>query len=196
MLRIENNEVIQFRASSLGKLIRIVGFQFKHYCNEMKLTYSVFGKTPTAEQIDELCPEYFDRTITSTVFTGMVIEALLYDYAVVKRSKTYADKVSRKPIDTEFSEIVRDIFGKQGGEESELSARLDKFKEVRVHFVHNKSTEMARYNKKNLDYLSPDKCLQLLIDFFEYFSNLDPKYALAKLTLEHLNDLQVRERGF
>jgi len=196
VLRIENEEVIQFRASSLENLIRIVGFQFKHNCNEMKLIYSNFGKEPTIEQINELCPEYFDRTITSTVFTGMVIEALLYDYAVVKRSKTYAEKVSGKPIDIEFSEIARDILGKESCEENELSARLEKFKKVRVHFVHNKSTEIGKYNKKNLDYLSPDGCLQLLIDFFKYFSNFDQEYTLAQLTLEHLKDLQVTARGF
>lgn len=162
----------------------------------MKLIYSTFGKESTVEQINELCPEYFDRTITATVFTGMVIEALLYDYAVVKRSKTYAEKVSGKPIDIEFSEIARDILGKESCEESELSVRLEKFKKVRVHFVHNKSTETGKYNKKNLDYLSPDGCLQLLIDFFGYFANIDQEYILAQLTLEQLNELQVSERGF
>jgi hypothetical protein len=196
VIKIENGELIQFRASSLGKLIRIVCFQFEHYCSEMKLIYSTFGEEPTDKQINKLCPEYFDRTITATVFTGMVIESLLYDYAIVKRSKTYAEKVSGKPIDLEFSEITRDILGKEGCEESELSARLKKFKKVRVHFVHNKSTETGKYNNKNLDYLSPSGCLQLLIDFFGYFANIDQEYILAQLTLDQLKELQVSKRGF
>ena len=196
MIKVENDELIQFRSSSLGKLIRIVGYQFKHYCSEMKLIYFTFGRESTAEQINELCPEYFDRTITATVFTGMVIEALLYDYAVVKRSKTYAEKVSGKPIDIEFTEIARDIFRNEGHDESEMSARLDKFKKVRVHFVHNKSTDLGKYNKKELEYLSPDGCLQLLIDFFAYFSNNDPEYVLAQLALDQLSELQITERGF
>lgn len=196
MIKVENDELIQFRSSSLGKLIRIVGYQFKHYCSEMKLIYSTFGREPTADQINELCPEYFDRTITATVFTGMVIEALLYDYAVFKCSKTYAEKVSGKPIDIEFIQIAKDIFSNEGRKESEMSARLDNFKKVRVHFVHNKSTALGKYNKKELEYLSPDGCLQLLIDFFAYFSSNDPEYVLAQLTLDQLSELQITERGF
>ena len=68
MLKIEDNQVVQFRASSLGKLIRILAFQFEHYCSEMTLIYSTYGENPTIEQSNELCPEYFDRPITATVF--------------------------------------------------------------------------------------------------------------------------------
>ncbi|MEP3351505.1 MAG: hypothetical protein ABJN96_16325 [Marinomonas sp.] len=196
MIKVENDELIQFRSSSLGKLIRIVCYQFKHSCSEKKLIYSTFGREPSIDQINELCPEYFDRTITATVFTGMVIEALLYDYAVVRCSKTYAEKVSRKPIDIEFAEIVRDILSNEGCEESEMSARLDKFRKVRVHFVHNKSTDLGKYNKEEFEYLSPDDCLQLLIDFFVYFANKDPEYVLTQVTLNQLSELQITERGF
>ena len=196
MLKIEDNEVVQFRASSLGKLIRILEFQFKHYCSEMALIYSTYGKNPTPEKIDGICPEYFDRSITATVFTGMIMEAFFFDFAAVKRSNSYAKEISGKTIDKGFSKIAKDIFGMEGSKEADFSDRLERFRKVRVHFVHNKSTELGNYNKKNLDYFSPDGCLQLLIDLFEYFSKMDQEYVLAQIIFDKLSRVQVSERGF
>lgn len=196
MLKVENGEVVQCRASSLDKMIRILGFQFKHYCSEMKLIYSTYGKNATPQQIEELCPEYFDRSVTATVFAGMILEAFFYDYSVVRRSKTFADKVSNKRINVEFKEIAKEILGLDGQEETEVANRLERFKDVRVHFVHNKSTEVGKYNKKNLDYLSPDGNLQLVIDILDYFHKRDSEYLLSQLVLDNLRSLQIQERGF
>jgi hypothetical protein len=162
----------------------------------MRLLYSTFGKVPDPDVIEDLCPEYFDRTITATVFTGMVLEALLYDYASVKRSKSYADKVSFKTLENEFIAIAKDLLQLAGPREKELSERLTGFRKVRKYFVHNKSSEPGKGVNYNLDFLSPDGCVQLLIDVAEYFYSHDKEYVLFSVCLDSLKGLQQTERGF
>jgi hypothetical protein len=196
LLKIEDGEIIQFRASSLGKLLRIVGFQFKNYCAEMRLLYSTYGKVPSVDQINELCPEYLDRSIVATVFTGMAIEAFLFDYAVVGRSKTYAEKISQIPTSKEFLAIAKELLNSDTEVEHLLAERLTAFNDVRNHFVHNKSTDLGKYNNKDLEYLSPNGCVELLCDLFQYFSEVDEKYVLSSVTLKVLEDMLHQERGF
>lgn len=196
MLKIEDGELIQFRASSIGQLLRIVGFQFINHSNDIKVIHSTYGKLPSPEHIKDLCPEYFDRPIIATVFTGMSIEAFLFDYAAVNRSKTYAEKISNKKISDEYLTITTEVLNSDTAIERSIAQRLKKFNAVRNHFVHNKSTELGKYNKGDLEYLTPDSCVELLCDFFEYFSNADPKYALSTVILKVMKNMQILERGF
>ncbi|MGF1701155.1 hypothetical protein L4D09_12730 [Photobacterium makurazakiensis] len=196
MLESKNDILYQSRASGLGQLIRIVAFQYKHYCHEIRVMFDDFGGYPEPKVISENFPEFFDRTITTTVFTGMAIEAFLYDFSVVNVSKTYADKVENRTLDDEFEDIVNKVIGDDASEFQEIKQRLTSLKLSRNHFVHNKSTQMGKYNTKSVDWLTPNMCMNLLIDVMTFFELHKPNYLLSSYTRKTLEEVKAQEDAF
>jgi hypothetical protein len=194
MLKLKGNELEQYRASGLGKLIKIVAFQFKHHCFEVKEIHTKFGCVPRVEIIEQEYPEFIDRSITASVFTGMVLEAYFYDYACVSRSKTYANKVSNKNLKDEFLELTS-IF-ENNNKVTDLSIRLENLRITRNHFVHNKSTDFGKYNASKNNWLTPNTCIDLLIDIFDCFASHYPDYILSDFLKRKLIILKNNEMGF
>ncbi|MBM95647.1 MAG: hypothetical protein CMI09_07360 [Oceanospirillaceae bacterium] len=132
MLKFRDEEVEQYRASEIGRLVRILTFQFKHNSLEIVELNKLFGQPPERDKIEEIYPEFYDRGIICTVFAGMAIEALLYDFAFEVKSKNFAETVSKKPIENELQSIYIEVVKSDHSEITQLINRLEKFRKTRA----------------------------------------------------------------
>lgn len=195
MLKITERGVEQGRDSLIGKFLKILSFQFKHNCAENKEIYLTYSKFPDKEIIKSKYPEYFERHITGVVFSVMIVEACLYDFAVFSKSKTYAEVVSKQALDKEFLSITSELFNLHGEEESIISAELKKLNNVRRHYIHNKSIAS---DKEASDIKSPQLiwCIEFLYDFFNYLHKINEDYHAAYIFSSFLNQIHNDARGY
>lgn len=195
MLEMIDGKIIQKRATGLGKLMKVVAFQFQLYVNMFTSNYNEIGKPPTLEQIKEKHPEILSVNIVAQVFTAMAIEAFYFDYYYEKTSKTRAEEWSKQSPVCQFEQISSEFFKIENPKDLTLYKDLKELNAIRIRYIHNKSSEIGK-SKRDLDYFSADGCIELLRDFFRFFSENDPNCLVASLTYKYLTELQINEKGF
>lgn len=195
MLEEVSEEIKQVRASGLSDLINVVALQFKLYIDLLHSFYKTHGRAPTFDEIQNNYPETKSFSIISQTFTAMIIEAFYFDYCHGKQSKGSAEKWSKQSPIKQFEQLSEVYLKVSNYTETDIYAKLQDLNKVRKRWVHNQSTQIGKY-KKNLNYLSPDGCIQLLREFFEYFHTHDKSCITASLTFDALTHLQIQYKGF
>ncbi|HEH9428779.1 TPA: hypothetical protein SIA29_003963 [Aeromonas sobria] len=195
MLEMIDGKIIQKRATGLGKLIKVVAFQFQLYTNILTSIYNEIGKPPTLEQIKEKHPDLLSVNIVAQVFTAMVIEAFYFDYYYEKTSKTRAEEWSKQSPICKFEQITSEFFHIENPKDLTLYKDLKELNTIRIRYIHNKSSEIGK-SQRDLNNFSADGCIQLLREFFHFFAKNDPNCLVASLTYKSLTELQINEKGF
>ena len=189
MLEEKDGELVQIRASGMSDLLIVVIQQFQLHSLEaihLKLKYK---EELTPEIISKECPENKSRTIISQTFTAMVIEAFYFDYKHGKESKGEAEKWSKQSPLTQFEQLSINYLKVKNVKEIDIYKKLSDLSKLRKRWVHNQSTPTGNYNK-DLNYLTPIGCLNLLIEFFAYFYEYDRECHTAKFTFNILTDIK------
>lgn len=196
MLKNNNGQLEQYRASGIGELLRIVIEQFHVHCSIVREVCEIYGKIPDGKILEAQNLSARSQSIISTVFSGMVIEAFYFDYYQEKNSKIKAEKWSRKlsPI-KQFESIATEYLNVDSAAELELYKKLEKLGKVRIHWVHNKSTKLGSYSK-SLEHSTADGNIQLLRELFEFFALRDDAYEPSKVFFDLLTDLQLNVKGY
>ncbi|KZM43033.1 hypothetical protein OA92_09660 [Marinomonas sp. SBI22] len=190
MLKEVNGQLVQVRATGLGKILRIVVLQAYEWAEDFK--YLVQKYTPNeipTDQIDIDCPNWSGRWLISQTFTAMALEAFYYDYILEKESKNKAEKQS-SPV-SRFEYLAENYLGQSNVTENDLYHQLKALNTVRRHWVHNKSTEFGKY-KTPEEHFSPSQCLALLVNVFLFFEVNDESCTAAKVTREILQQEQQK----
>lgn len=191
MLEEKDGKLVQVRASGMSDLLMVVIQQFQHYCHEaihLKLKYK---ENLTPEIISQECPENKSRAIIAQTFTAMVVEAFYFDYKHGKASKGQAEKWSKQSPLTQFEQLSKNYLKVENVKDTALYKTLSDLSKLRKRWVHNQSTPLGNY-KKDLNYLTPIGCLDLLIEFFSYFYKHDQECHTAKFTFGILSDIKKK----
>ena len=189
MLEEIDGELVQIRASGMSDLLIVVIQQFQHHCLEAIHLKMKYNEELTPEIISKECPESKSRSIISQTFTAMVIEAFYFDYKHGKESKGKAEKWSKQSPLTQFEQLSRNYLKVKDVKDIDLYSKLSDLSKLRKRWVHNQSTPIGNY-KKDLNYLTPIGCLDLLIEFFAYFYEHDRECHIAKFTFDILTDIK------
>ncbi|WP_288740743.1 hypothetical protein [uncultured Rheinheimera sp.] len=195
MLKSNNGEFEQYRASGIGELLRIVIEQFHIHCSIVREVYETYGKIPDGKILEEQDLSAKSQSIISTVFSGMVIEAFYFDYYQDKNSKTKAEKWSKQSPIKQFESIAAEYLKVDNVTELELHKKLEKFGKVRIYWVHNKSTKLGSYSKA-LEHSTADGNIQMLRELFEFFAVRDEEYEPSKVFFDLLTELQLNVKGY
>lgn len=196
MLVLQDDGVEQYRNSEIGSLVKILIFQFKHNSEEIKYLQEKFGGPVSRQKIEEVFPEYYERAIISTVFAGMVLEALLYDYALEIKSKTFADKVSREMLECELKSIYKEVVSDDTQEIIDLCDKLKEFRHARKYYVHNKSMDLIKNPKEKLNLFNCYSSLKMVYEVAVKISLWSPKYDMAKVLCYFLQEAVESTRGY
>ena len=196
MLKLKDGEVEQYRHSEIGRLVRVLIIQFKHNSSEIIDLNRLFGQPVGRDRVEEIYPEFYDRGIICTVFTGMAIEALLYDFAFEVKSKTFAEKVSQKPLEDELKTIYEEVVKPDCSGIEQLISKLRNLRKTRRYYVHNKSTKVGRNPKETLDMYSCASSLELLYEVAFNVYRWCPNYYLAGLISSSLSEVFEETRGY
>ena len=189
MLEEKNGRLTQIRASGMSDLLIVVVQQFQHYCSEaiqLKLKHQT---DLTPETIGKECPENKSRVIISQTFTAMVVEAFYFDYKHGKESKSQATKWSKQSPVAQFVQLSDRYLFVKNSENTDLYNKLTDLNKLRKRLVHNESTSLGNY-RKDLNYLTPIDCLDLLIELFAYFYKHDRECHTAKFTFDILSEVR------
>lgn len=192
MLEEKDGELVQVRASGMSDLLMVVIQQFQHYCLEAIHVKLKYKENLTPEIISKECPENKSRSIISQTFTAMVVEAFYFDYKHGKESKSEAEKWSKQSPLNQFEQLSTNYLKVKGVEYSALYKKLSDLNKLRKRWIHNQSTPIGNY-KKDLNYLTPIGCLDLLIEFFAYFYEHDKECHTAKFTFNILSNIKKQE---
>jgi len=189
MLEEKDGKLVQVRASGMSDLLMVVIQQFQHYCLEAIYLKLKYKENLTPEIISQECPENKSRTIIAQTFTAMVVEAFYFDYKHGKESKGKAEKWSKQSPLTQFEQLSTNYLKVENVKETSLYKTLSDLSKLRKRWVHNQSTPLGNYIK-DLNYLTPIGCLDLLIEFFSYFYEHDQECHTAKFTFDILSDIK------
>ncbi len=196
MIKIDENGWSEYRTSEIGKFIRILVHQFVNYSNEIKALHSEFGEFPGREAIEERFPEFFERNIISTVFLGVFLENVLYDIAVDLESKTFADEVSHKPIEIEFKNICARIQNAPIRDIDAIASDVEKFRNTRKYYVHNKSQKLGLNPKEKLELYTPASAVEFAHKVCHFLNTWHPKYQLSGIVCFVLAGVFHEIRGY
>ncbi|MDN4503704.1 hypothetical protein QX776_14940 [Alteromonadaceae bacterium BrNp21-10] len=192
MLIDDGGIIRQERASAIGELVRIVILQNFDKLNDFKFLYKKFGANQlnklTREQIEAECPNYFGRWIVAQTFTAMSLEAFYYDYIQNKKSKNQVNK--RRTPPERFKFIYYELLKVSSEKIDKLLNKITQLDKTRTHWAHNKSADFINY-KKAADFFSPDECLGILTEVFEFVFEYDRDYVLAREINLKLKQVQL-----
>jgi hypothetical protein len=192
MLKEVNGQLVQVRATGLGKILRVVILQAYEWAEDFKYLAQKYSPNEIpADQIDIDCPNWSGRWLISQTFTAMALEAFYYDYILEKESKNKAEKKS-SPV-ARFEYLAENYLGQSSVAESDLYLQLKSLNTVRRHWVHNKSTEFGKYSSPE-EHFSPSQCLALLINVFLFFETNDESCTAARVTRKILQQAQKNIR--
>ncbi|MBR9828901.1 MAG: hypothetical protein GYB41_09690 [Oceanospirillales bacterium] len=195
MLEQVGDELVQVRASGLGKLINVVSLQFRQYISLFQHIYEETGKTPALEEIEKDYSEFTSFNIVAQTFTAMIVEAFYFDYYHGKESKGRAEEWSKQSPIKQFEQLSENFLHATDYKDTDLYVKLNDLNKVRKRWVHNQTAQLGKY-KKDLNYLSADGCVQLLREFFSYFHSHDDTCYTALATYNALTQLQIDYKGF
>lgn len=196
MIKNDENAWSECRKSEIGIFIRILVHQFENYSNEIKALYYEFGCFPGLETIDKKFPEYFERSIISTVFLGIFLENLLYDVAVDLKGKSFADRISKRKIEEEFNEICELIQSAPVIEVEAISSDLKSFRKTRNYYVHNKSQNTNHNPKDGLELYTPESAVKFAYKVCRFLNTCYSEYQLARIVCVVLADAYRKARDY
>ncbi|MCL1060311.1 hypothetical protein L2729_20310 [Shewanella gelidimarina] len=195
MLKEIDGRLVQIRASGFSDLLKVVIEQFQLHCDTCSKIQKQFGYIPESKVLQQNGYNVKSVSIIAQTFTAMTVEAFYFDYYLGRNSKGKAEKWSQQSPIKQFEQLSVNYLNQQNFEELELYIKLRDLNKVRKHWIHNKSTDIGKYSK-DLSFLSADGCIQLLREFFEYFSINDENCTLSKVTYSILSEIQKDTKGY
>ncbi|MEP0074001.1 MAG: hypothetical protein ABJE79_14990 [Marinomonas sp.] len=124
------------------------------------------------------------------------MENVLYDIAVDLKGKSFADRVSNNKIEVEFNGICQLIQGVPTRDVEAIASDLEKFRETRKYYVHNKSQKLGSNSKEELELYTPAFAVEFAHRFCQFLNTLHPRYKLTGVVCLVLADVFQEVRGY
>ncbi|EPV1127151.1 hypothetical protein ACV17F_005124 [Vibrio harveyi] len=177
---------------ALGTFFETVLDQYKTYCDFASKKFSTEGLE--AEEIIRLGKRQSDTIEISNIFTGMFLEAFIFDYAARKESINYAETYLDKLDPVSKWVVITRLFNSQGLNVGGKAVQgIKKAFKIRNNLAHNKSKKfpdstdvdkvMEFFEKQAPERLTTPECVEIIQSVLEELANIDKNevYALQLL---------------
>ncbi|CEO39122.1 hypothetical protein [Photobacterium kishitanii] len=183
---------------ALGTFFETVLDQYKTYCDFASKNFSIAELEE--EEIIRLGKRQNDTIEISNIFTGMFLEAFIFDYAARKESINYAETYLDKLDPVSKWVVITRLFNNQGLDVGGKAVQgIKKAFRIRNSLAHNKSKKfpdttdadklMEFFKKQTPERLTPPECVAIIKLVLEELIAVDNTEVYAPQLLDKMEKI-------
>ncbi|MCD9525799.1 hypothetical protein [Photobacterium carnosum] len=195
MINNSENGIKVVTYGALGTFFETVLEQYKTYCDFASKKFS--AAELEAEEIIRLGKRQNDTIEISNIFTGMFLEAFIFDYAARKESINYAETYLDKLDPVSKWVVITRLFNSQGLNVGGKAVQgIKKAFRIRNNLAHNKSKKfpdttdadkvMEFFEKQAPERLTPTECVVIIKSVLEELIAVDNTEVYAPQLLDKI----------